>query len=99
MTKPLTSIVDFIRTQREQDALEQAAIDYLANIERMYAQVGAHMENNAALCRKYGRAALLAKLPPELAALGEAVTEGVRQAWTQLSDTDFPAMPDQPVQE
>ena len=99
MSKPLTSIVDYVRAEREEDAAKKAAVEYLANIERMYAQVGFHMEANAALCRKHGRAALLAKLPPELAALGEAVTDGVRTAWTQLSDTAFPEMPDQPVQE
>lgn len=92
-TKPLEAIVGYVRSVKEANA-EQAAAEQLASaIERVYAQV----DEMAILCKRYGKANLLARLPAELRPVIEGTIAGIKQSWEAMSPMPFPALPDEPV--
>jgi hypothetical protein len=99
MSKPMTIVKDFVRGEEQADELKAAAKQYATNIERIYAQVGDHIRQNAELAARYGRDALLAQLPADVAASVAAVEGGLAQAWGALSDDAMPEIPAQPVVE
>ena len=98
MSSPMEDIVAFNASVKARDA-EQAAAEQLSNaIGRVYAQIGSHMEEVAALSRKYGKAKLLARLPEDVARNIEITLAGITQAWTVLAEADkLPDLPDEPV--
>ena len=97
--KPMTAVINYVRNEQQADATKAAAKQYAVNIERIYAQVGDHIRQNTELAAKYGRDALLAQLPAEVAASVAAVEGGLAQAWGALSDDAMPEIPAQPVVE
>lgn len=95
-TKPLSAIVEYVRSVKTADEQQKAADQLASAIERLYAQVGFHVEEISMLCRTYGQANLLARLPENLRPIVVGVIAGVEQTWVGMSDVPFPAMPDQP---
>lgn len=94
---PMEEIVAFNRSVKESDEQLRAAYQLSDAIGRMYSQIGGHIEEVAALSRKYGKANLLARLPANVAGNIDATLTGIVQAWTALGDsTKLPAMPDHP---
>jgi hypothetical protein len=95
-TKPLTRIVEYVRQEETEAELKRASRQLCQSIERVYAQVGSHIEEISALARKHGMSHLLAELPPEIAATVQGVLSGIKGSWESLSPQPFPPTPDEP---
>lgn len=94
---PLSIIVAYRRTKQAEDELQSKANQFASAFERMYAQVGSHVEEMALLCAQYGKANLESKLPAEVTVAVESVLAMLAQIWPALSDMPFPTMADQPI--
>jgi hypothetical protein len=92
----MTTVVNFVRAEAEQDAVKADAKLYAANIAHIYSQVGSHITANAALATKHGREAMLAQLPANVAEAIVAVETGLATVWAAMSEEAMPEIPAQP---